>query len=345
MSNLVAMVSDDTITAYINGKSYVAPKDHPSFHLIREKLTKIGNSPNDEAVADLIELFNSATAIKHFSQGAIRIEDGVFLYGGKPYNNHFSKLAVKYMKDGLDFMPLIRLIENLEKNPSYRCRNDIPQWMEKSEYPITSDGYILALKRVRRDYKDCHSGTVDNSVGQKPFMDRSLVDDDMNNTCSAGFHFCNDHYIDKFYGERVMVVKIHPKDIVAFPRDYGLSKARCNTYEVVAELENGIYGVSEAFSESPLVWHVKPRRREHTKQVAINTTIDDMEPFVHHSTGKEFTARQILSFIERYSSKNEIHRKTGIPPRTLTRWLIKIDEATNTTANVESNDQPEIHEF
>jgi hypothetical protein len=50
-------------------------------------------------------------------------------------------------------------------------------FLEKGNLPITNDGHFLAYKKVRKDYKDCHSGTMDNSIGQVVEMERNQVDD------------------------------------------------------------------------------------------------------------------------------------------------------------------------
>jgi hypothetical protein len=89
---------------------------------------------------------------------------------------------------------------------------------------------------------DIYSGTIRNMIGDKPFMLRNLVDEDKDRTCSSGLHFCSLAYISQFGSQtketdRVMIVKINPKDVVAIPADYNNTKGRCSMYEVVAEYE------------------------------------------------------------------------------------------------------------
>jgi hypothetical protein len=84
---------------------------------------------------------------------------------------------------------------------------------------------------------DCHSGTIDNHVGQSPFMPRNRVDDNCNNTCSNGLHFASLNYLRHFSGERLMVLKINPKHVVSIPADYEATKGRCEGYEVISEME------------------------------------------------------------------------------------------------------------
>ena len=140
-------------------------------------------------------------------------------------------------KDGFDITPLLAFYSNLILNPSKTAQEELYSFLEKSNLPITPDGHFLAYKKVRGDYKDCHTGTIDNSVGQKVFMSRNEVDDDRNNLCSTGLHFCSLDYLRHFGGERIMILKINPLHVVSIPRDYNDSKGRCCFYEVIGELD------------------------------------------------------------------------------------------------------------
>ena len=75
-----------------------------------------------------------------------------------------------------------------------------------------------------------------NAVGDTLSMPRNAVDEDKNRTCSAGLHFCSYSYLPHFGGERIVVVKINPRDVVAIPADYNNAKGRTCRYEVVEEL-------------------------------------------------------------------------------------------------------------
>jgi hypothetical protein len=108
--------------------------------------------------------------------------------------------------------------------------------LEKNSLPITPDGCFLAYKRVRENYMDCHTGTMDNSVGRVVEMERNMVDDNRNNTCSSGLHFCSHSYLSSFGGERTVIVKIDPADVVSIPSDYNDAKGRACRYTVIGEV-------------------------------------------------------------------------------------------------------------
>jgi hypothetical protein len=160
---------------------------------------------------------------------------------------------------------MIKFMDNLMLNPSKRAVDELYGFLEKHGNPITPDGKFLAYKKVRSDYKDVHSGTTLNKpaelldgndhvkmsfpMGQKGevtvavvngvtvvSMPRNEVDDDKDRTCSYGLHFCAKDYLGHFGGERVVIVKIDPADVVSIPADYNDAKGRACKYEVVGEI-------------------------------------------------------------------------------------------------------------
>jgi hypothetical protein len=68
-------------------------------------------------------------------------------------------------------------------------------------------------------------------------MERHEVDDNKDRTCSSGLHFCSKDYLNSFGGERVVIVKINPRDVVSIPSDYNDTKGRACRYEVVGEID------------------------------------------------------------------------------------------------------------
>jgi hypothetical protein len=67
-------------------------------------------------------------------------------------------------------------------------------------------------------------------------MERNMVDDNRNNTCSSGLHFCSHSYLASFSGERTVIVKIDPADVVSIPSDYNDAKGRTCRYTVIGEV-------------------------------------------------------------------------------------------------------------
>jgi hypothetical protein len=145
------------------------------------------------------------------------------------------------MEEGKNIKPMIKFLENLMSNPSVTAVTELYSFLEKGNLPLTEDGHFLAYKRIRGNWRDIHSDTVDHSIGAKPYMERDQVDWNRNNTCSTGFHFCSFKYLSSFASsnpstDRIVVVKINPRDVVSIPADYNDTKGRACTYEVFAEI-------------------------------------------------------------------------------------------------------------
>ena len=169
----------------------------------------------------------------------IAIANGVVTFKGQSIDNSLTTRMLQMLDEGFDLIPMAKFLENLMDNPSYRAVSELYGFLEKGNMPITPDGHFMAYKAVRPDYKDIHSGTMDNSIGRVVEMPRNGVDDDKNRTCSAGLHFCSFEYLPHFAhaNGHVVLVKINPRDVVAIPADYNDTKGRTCRYEVTGEYE------------------------------------------------------------------------------------------------------------
>jgi len=167
----------------------------------------------------------------------VSIQGETLYWKGKELNTGLSVRMIQMLQEGFPIEPMVNFMENLYQNPSKRAVTELYGFLEKCNLPITPDGHFLAYKKVRADYTDVHSGTMDNSVGQIVEMERHDVDDNKDNTCSTGLHFCSQSYLNSFGGERTVIVKINPRDVVSIPSDYNDAKGRACRYEVIGEME------------------------------------------------------------------------------------------------------------
>ncbi len=213
-------------------------------HIAYAKILEAIKASDWDLVKNLVE---PQKVILNYGQGHIAVQGDKLFWKGQEFNNFLADRIVQMLQDGFPVEPLVRFMENLMLNPSKRAVTELYGFLEKGRLPITPDGHFLAYKKVRNDYKDVYSGTFDNSVGQVVEMERNQVDDDKDRTCSTGLHFCSEKYLAHFGGDRVMILKINPRDVVSIPSDYGDTKGRCCRYEVIGEL-----GVdpAEAFTAS-----------------------------------------------------------------------------------------------
>jgi hypothetical protein len=127
------------------------------------------------------------------------------------------------------------------ENPSMQSQKELYDFLEHEHLPITEDGFFLAYKAVRSDFKDKYRGVFDNRVGQVCQMQRAKVDDDRGRGCSNGLHAGALNYVAGYgsleAGDRIVIVKINPKDVVSVPSDCNYEKLRTCRYEVVGEYE------------------------------------------------------------------------------------------------------------
>lgn len=253
------IVQGSNITVVIGTTPHTVSKSHIAYN----KLLNAIKSSDWDTVQDIIE---PKKAVINFGQGNIEIEGDKIFWKGREMHNALTKRMVSMIQEDFPVEPLVNFMENLMQNPSKRAVNELYGFLEKNSLPITPDGCFLAYKKVRADYLDCHSGTVLNkpavyltdedktkiaeAAGKRNevevevvdgvtvvSMERNLVDDDQNRTCSVGLHFCSRDYLNHFGGERIVVLKINPRDVVSIPTDYNDSKGRACRYEIVDEID------------------------------------------------------------------------------------------------------------
>ena len=229
-------LSNESITVFVQGKMRTVLSGNRNFELLKEHLK---GPVHDEAV--VLRLSDREQTIRDSVVGSkVKVEDGVVYYDGTEVYGALTNKLLALLDQGFDATPWIKFLDNLMKNPSYRSRQCLYEFLDHFNAPITPDGKFIAFKRVGSDYKDIHSCTYDNSVGNTIKMDRSKVDDDPQNTCSAGLHVCADEYLKGYANNsssRTLVVEVNPADVVAVPYDYNFSKMRVCEYKVIAEID------------------------------------------------------------------------------------------------------------
>lgn len=201
------------------------------------RFQKIKEAIENKKWSDVRESMNPAKALE--GTGFELKEDGIY-----HDNEKMPPVLAKRLKElivrGMPFDSIINFWKKLKENPSYNTRNQLFGFLEANNVPLRQDGDFVAYKKVRADYKDIHSGSIDNSVGKVVSMKRSEVDDNPNNTCSSGLHVCSFDYLPHFgkeSGDKVVLCSINPKNVVSVPVDYNNAKMRCCEYTVIEEME------------------------------------------------------------------------------------------------------------
>jgi hypothetical protein len=241
---IAKIISEDAATiTFDDGITQTIYVDDPNWNLVLDAV----KANNAEMVRELLspELEVKHTINAQNLSSTVRVNDANMIevfYDGSwlVVDNALSQRMLRMLREGFDIKPMAYFLSRLQANPSYRAREELFEFLEFGNLPITDDGCFLAYKRVKDNYMDVYTGTIDNSVGAVVEMPRRMVNDDSSQTCSSGLHFCSREYLPHYGASpstRVMLVKIDPADVVSIPADYNNTKGRCCRYEVVQELD------------------------------------------------------------------------------------------------------------
>lgn len=228
-----------TISLMLDGVMKPVDTAHRFYNEIKDAL-KAGEWDKIPGLVNIKEqvqaAINASTA-----KGQVTISNGEVFYNGVRVHNTLTDRIVTMAKEGFDIGHMVKFLENLMANPSYRAVNELYDFLEAGGIPITEKGTFLTYKKIRSDWKDIHSGKFDNSIGTVVKMPRNMVDEDSSRTCSAGLHVCSYGYLPHFGcsgGDRVVICEVNPADVVSIPTDYNNTKMRVCAYTVIGEVEN-----------------------------------------------------------------------------------------------------------
>lgn len=233
-------------------KTYAVAADHENHRKIVEKIKAKDYKGLEELISverrletakeRVVETL-AAAKVPGSLVGTAEIRDEQIFVNNVPVHNVVTERLMALANQGYPVDPALRFLENVLMNRSSRSQEELYDFLANRNLPLTEDGCFLAYKRIRHDWKDIYSGTIDNSVGKIVEISWKDVDPDRSQECSYGLHVGALDYV-RVYGtgsrdNRVVVVKVNPKDCVSVPRDYSHQKLRVCKYEVLYELETG----------------------------------------------------------------------------------------------------------
>lgn len=114
---------------------------------------------------------------------------------------------------------------------------DLMNFIERSELPITNDGLIIGYKKVRQGkiegtFVDCHTGNIVQRVGSRVWMTVEDVDPSRYRSCSNGLHVANLGYLSGFGGTHTLIVLVDPANFIAVPVGEN-DKCRVCSYDII----------------------------------------------------------------------------------------------------------------
>lgn len=247
MSTTASIINNDSITFYFKGKMNHVVSSNINFGSIKKAIL-------EKRFEDIEVLLNPYSVVELKTNGVLKVKDNDIFYKEDKLPSSLASRLVEIIQSGISNLDsYIKFLENTYNNPSSNSREQLYQFIEHKEMPITDDGCVLAWKGVSGDYLDKHSGKFSNKVGTVNQMPRRDVDDNPNNHCSKGFHVGSKSYADSWAGEdgKLMIVKYDPADAVSVPDDHNFEKLRVTRYTVIAEAERDVTSLKgKVYSES-----------------------------------------------------------------------------------------------
>lgn len=227
------LLTEESLTVVSCGRTVTVQYDHPEFDSALQRC-RAGNLAAAYAKLDVSEHVGT------WSEGEVSVVNRrTPYYRGQLLDSFVGQKLIEFVQGGHEWRPLARFIENLMQNPSRRSIEQLYTFLEHKNLPITEDGHFLAYKAVRSDWMDKYSSRFPNTIGTRLSIPRNSVDDDPQRGCSYGFHVGSLQYVAGFAspGDRVLIVKVNPQDVVSVPYDCSCQKVRCCAYEVMSEYQ------------------------------------------------------------------------------------------------------------
>ena len=213
---------DGVLSLILNGKSKTVRADHPNYNAILRQL-KDGTEEELQRLLDPdFRLDIVKVKVEDLRHNRIKVVNGKVLFDNMEVHGTIVDRMLAQHKADLGFDNLMNLMLNASENPEPIAVQEMYDFLETRSLPVTEDGYIIAYKAVRHNWYDKYSGTILNNGANAIKMDRELCDNDRSRHCSAGLHVGGLDYVYQYGGnnDRIVLCKIHPKNIVSVPDEY-----------------------------------------------------------------------------------------------------------------------------
>lgn len=228
---------NDHWTVIVKNKTYQFDSSNQSY----AELTDAVKNDDENVFVRIMEI---GTSIQNWSEDNFRFVDGILYYGDEQIHDVITSRIIDLMRGKFNFKNMLRFLERLYKNPSYRAIQQLYTFMVHKHLPITPDGYILMYKAITHDWHDKWTKKLDYQVGKSPSMPRYQVEDDPDVACGPGLHAGSITFVKGYgnAGDRVVIVKVDPANIVSIPKDSNCQKVRTCAFEIVSEYGEDLLG-------------------------------------------------------------------------------------------------------
>ena len=181
------LTSEALTVVFPDGEQTVISRDDPRF---RTAVTAIRNK--DFSRETFNKFKDARKVLETWGSGRVLISKDNTLTvvdGGveHPVNEKLSQVIMEYIRNDWPVEAFAKFVIRLMKNPSMRSRDLFYDFIKLYNIAITDTGMCRAYKAITNDWKDKHTGKVDNRIGiTVPPFNCSQVDDNPDNACSFG---------------------------------------------------------------------------------------------------------------------------------------------------------------
>lgn len=250
------IVKGKVISGIVNGNSFTVNESHPNYAKIKVAL----NEKDDNLVVELLSFKKVVDKVVNTlcAGRVVELRNNEVLFRGKPIHNAISRRILELAREEFDFHPLVKFLENLMKNPSAKAIEELFDFLDRKNLPISEDGCFYGYKAIQSDWYSKTAGKTElikgtvredgrifNGIGEEIECERNQVDDDRDNECSYGLHVGALEYSGpngwfNSCDNRCIIVKVNPKDVIAVPKDHNATKVRVCAYTVISEYKGAL---------------------------------------------------------------------------------------------------------
>jgi hypothetical protein len=247
MNKLQYIFNNDGVVFFINN----APKKVLKTDKKYAQILDCFNLPIEDQFDAVQNIFKAKEIQTTFVKEGFDVTPEKVTYKGKELPRPLAIKIRSLHKEGLPLNLFEKFWENLEQNPSFSVVNDIGffDFLDYRELPLTTDGFFLAYKGIQSNNfsvmgntttkvisgKVDSTGHIHNGIGETIEIVRNQISDDRNEHCwRFALHLGSLDYA-RGWGQKVVVVKVNPRDVVCVPNDCNCQKLRVCKYEVIAD--------------------------------------------------------------------------------------------------------------
>lgn len=136
-----------------------------------------------------------------------------------------------------------KFIQKITSNNHYQSMQDLTEFLQRNNLPLTQSGDILGFKVLIKNkndkWVDSHTYLVEQNVGDRVRMDRDMVTLDKDIHCSYGLHVADFDYAYNFLRnddeKGIFLVCVRVNNVVSVPNDTS-SKIRVCEYDILYQL-------------------------------------------------------------------------------------------------------------